>query len=196
MGDSEDDQMGMPDRFTLMKAHASLAAFILPAAIMFLVTGALYTWGIKGGYETTTLELHLAKPVQEDVESLAELARQELKRRGMEVPSGTSKIKRIGPSFRLEWTGSDMDVVLEPTSQPLLARLKIKNTSWYRKFVQLHKAKGGTPFKVYSAVFATALLLLMVSGFMMAWQMPGLRNLVLVSTSSGLVAFFVLVVSS
>jgi hypothetical protein len=43
-----------------------------------------------------------------------------------------------------------MDVIIEPTSQPLIAKLKVKNTSWHRQFVQLHKAKGGIPFKVYA----------------------------------------------
>jgi hypothetical protein len=46
---------------------------------------------------------------------------------------------------------------------------KIKNTSWHRQFVQLHKAKGGALFKVYATAFATALLLLLISGFTMAW---------------------------
>ena len=184
------------NRSALMKTHAVLAAFILPVAILFLVTGALYTWGIKGGYETTTHELHLKKPVQDDVVSLTELVKNELKRKDIEAPSGQAKIKRIGSSFRLEWTGSNMDIILEPTSQPLMAQLEIKNTSWLRQFVQLHKAKGGTPFKVYAVVFVTALLLLLISGFIMAWQMPKLHKLTLVSASFGLVIFFVMVISS
>ena len=40
--------MEILNRSALMKAHALLAAFILPVAIMFFVTGALYTWGKKG----------------------------------------------------------------------------------------------------------------------------------------------------
>jgi hypothetical protein len=79
--------------------------------------------------------------------------------------------QRIGSSFKLEWTGSNIDVVVEPTLQPLIAKLQIKNTSWHRQFVQLHKAKGGALFKVYATAFATALLLLLISGFTMAWQM-------------------------
>ena len=89
-----------------------------------------------------------------------------------------------------------MDIVLEPTSQPLMAQLEIKNTSWHRQFVQLHKAKGGTLFKVYAVVFATALLLLLISGFIMAWQMPKLHKLTLASLFFGLVVFFVMVIFS
>ena len=188
--------MTILNRLTLMKAHALLAAFILPVAIMFFVTGALYTWGIKGGYDTTIHELQLKKPLQNDLSALVTIARDELKRQNISTPSGQAKIKTVGTSFMLEWTGSDKDIVLVPTSQPLIAQLEIKNTSWYRQFVQLHKAKGGEIFKVYAAVFATALLLLLMTGFIMAWQTPKLRKLTLISAALGIVAFISMVISS
>jgi len=179
-----------------MKTHALLAAFILPVAIMFLVTGALYTWGVKGGYKTTTHELHLKTPIQGELTELITLAKNELKKQNIELPTGQAKIKRIGPAFKLEWTGSNMDIILEPTFQPLIAKLQIKNTSLHRQFVQLHKAKGGTSFKVYTAAFAIALLLLLVSGFIMAWQLQKLRKLTLISASLGIAVFFAMVISS
>lgn len=188
--------MKILNRSTLMKAHSLLAAFILPVAMMYFVTGALYTWDIKGGYDTTTHELHLKNPIQGELTELIELAKEELERQDIETPSGQANIKRIGSSFRLEWTGSNMDIIIEPTSQPLIAKLEMKKTSWYRQFVQLHKAKGGTPFKVYAAAFATALLLLLMSGFIMAWQVPKLRKLTLASASLGIVVFVAMVISS
>jgi len=188
--------MGMLNRSTLIKAHTVLAAFILPVTIMFLLTGALYTWGIKGSYDTAVYKIHLQKPIEEEVSALVKLVTQELEKQNIEIPSGKAKIKRIGKSFRLEWTGSNKDIILEPTNKPLTAKLKIKNTSWYRQFVQLHKAKGGTPFKVYAAIFATALLLLLVTGFVMAWQITKLRKLTIFSASLGVVVFFAMVLSS
>lgn len=188
--------MGMLNRSTLMKAHALLAAFILPVAIMFFITGALYTWGIKGNYNTTAYELNLKKPIQGELAELVALATKELQKQNIDPPSGQPKIKKIGNSFKLEWTGSQMDIIVEPTSQPLIAMLQIKNTSWHRQFVQLHKAKGGTPFKVYAVAFAVALLLLLISGFVMAWQMPKLRKLTLASAIFGIVVFVVMVVAS
>lgn len=188
--------MAILDRSILMKVHALLASFILPVAIMFFVTGAFYTWGVKGGYNKITHELQLQKPIQDDLAELVTLATAELKKQNVEPPSGQAKIKRIANSFMLEWTGSDRDIVLEPTVEPLIGKLEIKDTSWYRQFVQLHKAKGGTPFKVYAAAFATVLLLLLVTGFIMAWQTPKLRKPALISASLGIVVFFYLVSSS
>jgi hypothetical protein len=184
------------NRLTLMKVHTLLAAFILPAVTMFLVTGSLYTWGIKGGYETTVHKLHLETPLQRQLTELVAITEKELKARDIMMPSGQAKIKKIGTSFRLEWSGSTKDVILEPTSRPLVAKLKIKKTSWYRQFVQLHKAKGGSLFKVYAVILATSLFLLLITGFIMAWKTPKLRNLILVSTALGIAVFVVMVMAS
>lgn len=188
--------MGIFNRALLMKVHALLAVFILPVAIMFFVTGALYTWDVKGGYYTTVHELHLKNPVQDELTELVALTEKELEKRNIATPTGQAKIKRIGDSYRLEWSGSSMDIILEPTSQPLIVKLEIKNTSWYRQFVQLHKAKGGVPFKVYAAVFATSLLLLLITGSIMAWQMPKLRKLALISATLGIAVFVAMILSS
>ncbi|VAW35100.1 hypothetical protein MNBD_GAMMA01-280, partial [hydrothermal vent metagenome] len=109
---------------------------------------------------------------------------------------GQAKIKSIGNSFKLEWTGSSMDVVIASTSQPRVAQLQLKQTSWYRHLVQLHKAKGNTAFKVYATIFATALLLLLITGFILAWQVPRLRKLTFVATILGVTVFVAMILSS
>lgn len=188
--------MKLFNRSVLMKTHALLAVFVLPVAIMFFVTGALYTWGIKGSYDISVHELHLKKPIHDEHNELVTLAEIELKKLNIATPTGEAKIKRIGSAFKLEWTGSNMDVVLESTPQPLLLKLEVKKASWYRQLVQLHKAKGGTPFKVYAAVLATTLLFVLITGFIMAWQVPSLRKLTLVSAALGIAAFIAMIMFS
>ena len=184
------------NRQLLMKIHMLLAAFMLPVAIMYPVTGALYTWGIKGDYETTSYQLKLEQPLIKDKEKLVELATQKLLLKEIPLPSGKSKIKTIGNSFQLEWTGANLDVILEPGPKPLLAELKVKQTTSYRQLVQLHKAKGGILFKVYAAVFATALLTLLLTGLLMALQIPKFRLPVLLSLCSGIAMFIAMIMSS
>lgn len=179
-----------------MKAHVLLGAFILPAALMFLVTGALYTWGIKGEYETTSQKLHLSAPLHEDLDQLVEIVKRTLTQQNLSFPTGTPKIKKTGKSFQLEWTGSNRDIILKPTSSSLIANLKIKNTTQYRQFVQLHKAKGGIAFKIYATLLAISLLLLLITGFIMAWQIPKLRKITSIATISGLLFFFTMFISS
>ncbi len=179
-----------------MKLHVLIAVFILPIAIMFFVTGAFYTWGVKGEYETTVQKLHLKTPLQEELSYLVNVAEEELNKQQVSLPTGKAKIKKIGQSFQLEWTGSSKDIILEPTLDPLIAQLKIKNTGWHRHFVQLHKAKGGVAFKVYATILAVGLLFLLVSGFIMAWQLPKLRKMTLISTMLGLTFFVTMFISS
>jgi hypothetical protein len=186
----------MFNRLVLMKLHVLIAVFILPIAIMFFVTGAFYTWGIKGEYETTVQKLNLKMALHEDLGSLVNVVEEELNKQQISLPTGKAKIKKIGQSFQLEWTGSSKDIILEPTSAPLIAQLKIKNTGWHRHFVQLHKAKGGVAFKVYATVLAVGLLFLLVSGFIMAWQLPRLRKMTLISTMLGLIFFVTMFISS
>ena len=139
----------MLTRLQLMKYHALLAAFIFPVAMMFMITGSLYTWGIKGNYVNESYEVQLSEPIRPELIELAELAETELNKHGLLTPSGKPKIKRLGDHFALEWTGSSKDVVLEPTNNQLMAKLTVKHTTWYRSLVQLHKAKGGAAFKGY-----------------------------------------------
>lgn len=184
-------------RLQLMKVHALLAAFIFPVALMFMITGSLYTWGIKGNYFVESYEIEVNAPLHPDLNSLIVLAESELAKRGLSRPSGNAKIKTIENAFMLEWTGSTKDITLAPSSKVTdsqqMARLTVKDTSWYRSLVQLHKAKGGVIFKVYAVVFAISMTLLLLSGFMMAWQTPRLKKITLITFFAGIGSFLVIV---
>lgn len=177
------------NRQTLTKIHMLLASFMFPVALMFLVTGGFYTWGIKGSYVPENHRVELDAPLSEDLDTLVRLAERELDRLGVARPSGSPGIKRTGTSFQLEWTGSRRDVILRPTGNPRMAQLQVKETTWYRHFVQLHKAKGGVLFKVYAAALAISLFVILASGFLLAWQVPRFRSLANGAFAAGLVLF-------
>ncbi len=184
------------NRVFLIKVHMVVAAFIFPVALMFLLTGALYTWGIKGNYETESHSVTLSQPMHDDKAWLTQIAMNELNLRELALPSGKAKVKHAGNSFYFEWTGAQLDLSLAPTPNPFVAQLKIKKTGWHRLFVQLHKAKAGDVFKVYAAILASGLLFLFVTGMIMAWQVPKYRTLLLSSTSAGLICFVAMVMLS
>lgn len=186
----------MITRLQLMTAHTLLAAFILPAAIMFMSTGALYTWGIKGAYQNDVYKIQLSQAIQPNLTALTELAETEIAKLNLKKPSGKPKLKTAGNHFMLEWTGSSKDLILEPSNDELTAQLTIKNTSWYRNLVQLHKAKGGVAFKVYAVIFSISLGLLLCSGFIMAWQTPKLKRMALISSLIGAGSFIAVVLLS
>ena len=184
------------NKLIFMKIHVLLAAFILPVAAMFAVTGSFYTWGIKGNYSNDVHEIVLNKPLSADTAALTKLAGSELNNLNITAPEGKPKLKRFGSHYLLEWTGTSKDLILEPTENDLVAKLTIKNTSWYRNLVQLHKAKGGTAFKIYAVIFAVALGLLLISGFIMAWLTPNLRTAAIVASLIGLITFFAFILLS
>jgi hypothetical protein len=184
------------NRMTLTKIHMLLAAFIFPVALMFLVTGGFYTWGVKGSYETQVYDLSLQAPLTSDAAELTALTTSELERMDIALPSGKAKVKKGGTSYKLEWTGAARDVVLEPTTDPLVAKLTVKETTWYRNLVQLHKAKGGQLFKFYAATLASSLFIILLSGFIMALQVPRLRNMALTAAGLGVVTFIAMIAGS
>ncbi len=117
------------NRATLTKIHMLLAAFMFPAELMFLVTGGFYTWGISGSYESYDYVVELDRPLTADTDTLAAIAKRELQRLDIKLPTGQAKVKTVGTSLHLEWTGSKRDVLLEPTANPLEAKLIVKETT-------------------------------------------------------------------
>ncbi len=186
----------MSSRANLINVHLFLATFIFPAVLMFLVTGGLYTWGIKGSYVTQDYPLTLTEPLSGDMSSLKSLVEKELQQLSLAAPTGSAKVKGSGSSLALEWTGSKRDISLAAGADPLSATLTVKETTWYRNLVQLHKAKGGQVFKVYAAFLAVGLFLILFTGFLMALQIPRYRRLTIISSLSGLVLFGLAVVAS
>jgi hypothetical protein len=82
-----------------------VTAFIFPIAIMFMITGALYTWGIKGSYAKTVYEIQLTEELQPELATLTALAIFELDKLLLSHPSGEAKVKSTGSSFMLELDG-------------------------------------------------------------------------------------------
>lgn len=184
------------NRALLVKSHMALAAFVFPVALMFFITGALYTWGVKGSYDIESYQLLLKQPMHSDKGWLTGLVEHELSQRNLPPPSGTAKIKQAGNSYYFEWTGAKLDIKLEPTRNPFVAKLKIKKTDWYRFLVQLHKAKAGQAFKIYATFLAISLMILFVTGFIMAWKISKYRPLLLSSVGLGILLFITMLTIS
>lgn len=180
----------------LILTHVIFSCLFLPVALLFLITGACYTMGITGSYITTEKSMPLTTPLQPDLDVCRGMVMSYLKETGMAPPTGSDRLRRIGASFTYEWTGSNRDVLLSTTGNPEQVRLEIKDTTFFRRMVQLHKAKGGRAFKVYAVTFAAALVLVLATGFVVAWLRQSLRKYALISTAAGIVLFSVLLMLS
>ncbi len=179
-------------RKTLIVVHTVLAGFFLPMGLMYAVTGGLYGLGVKGGYTTVEHTVALDQPLTSELSTLVALTESELAARDLAFPSGSAGVKKGGTSFYLEWTGSNRDVQLHPTADPLAATLKVKDTGVHRFFVQLHKAKGGELFKWFAALWMIGLVLLFVTGGIMAFAIKSYRPLAGLSVAAGVFVFVAL----
>lgn len=173
----------------LLLVHLLLAAFFLPVALLFAVTGGFYTWEVKGDYRDSRIEVPLEAPLRADLPELLGIAAGALQAAGIEAPSGRAGVKRAGTSFELEWTGANRDVILRPTAETGRAELLVRDTTPYRRLVQIHKAKGSVYARIISASWAVGLLAILVSGLMMALRAPAWRRLALRAGAAGLLSF-------
>jgi len=173
----------------LIRWHMLVAAFLFPAIILYLLTGALYSWGAKGDYVTTDYSVALSAPLSDDIAAMQLVVVKALAERDIAPPTGSASVKPAGDSFQLDWSGSRRDVTLEPGESATSAKLIVKETGWHRFFVQLHKAKGGTPFKIYAVVLALGLFFLVTSGLIVAFRVPNMRRGAVVASVIGLAAF-------
>jgi len=184
-------------RLVLTKVHLWLAALLFPAIVMFLATGALYTWGITGKTADVSKVVELVAPLDAGNQvAMKAIALDALASAGLDEPSGNARVRKTGQSFAFEWTGSRRDVTVEPTVDPNAAKVTIKEASLHRVFVQLHKAKGATAFKIYASILATALFLLVVTGLVIGLKTPPLRRATIIGSVAGLLLFGGLVASA
>jgi hypothetical protein len=177
-------------RKELIILHTALAAFFLPMGLMYAITGGLYGLGVTGEYVNAEHSIALTEPLTANLSTLTKLAENELRARNMPLPSGSAGVKKGGTSFHLEWTGANHDLQLHPTTDPLLARLVIKKTTPHRFFVQLHKAKGGPLFTWFAALWAIGLILLFLTGGILAIALKPYRKLAVGSVIAGMLTFF------
>ncbi|HEY3487799.1 MAG TPA: hypothetical protein VGL10_07010, partial [Gammaproteobacteria bacterium] len=80
------------NRILLVQIHTVLAGFFFVTGFLFLITGGLMTFGLKGEDETAVYPLHLSEPMPQDRDSLLRLAEQELVARHMSLPKGKAKM--------------------------------------------------------------------------------------------------------
>jgi len=180
----------------IIRVHVFLACFFLPMAVLYAVTGGLYGLRYKGENRTTDTRLALDAPLPTDLAGLMAIADAELRAQGIAAPTGEARIRKSGTSFHLEWSGSTRDIELHPTADASAALFRVKEATAYRRFVQLHKAKGGDLFRYFAAAWMVGLLALVVSGAVMAFTRKPSRNLAVWSTVAGVVVFAALAVVS
>jgi len=184
--------MSVVNRQQLIKIHTILATLIFPVALLFLITGALYTLHIEGDYQETSIKVELPTNFQPSLVSTQALVVAQLQQHNISLPTSEPSFKQQGQNVRLRWGGADISADFKFSLHATTATIKIYDADWYQRFARLHKADGGESFKYYAIFMSISLLLLLISGFMMAWQVPKHKALAARSTLIGIVLFVIL----
>jgi len=184
--------MARINRQQLIKIHTILATIIFPVALLFIITGALYSLHIEGDFKESSIAIELPDNFQPSLLSTQTLVIRQLEAKNIALPTSEAQFKQQGNAVRLRWGGANISTDLKFNVGDKAASIKVYDADWYQRFARLHKADGGESFKYYAVFMAIALLLLLISGFIMAWQVPKYKTLAMRSTSVGVVLFLVL----
>ena len=182
----------------LIKTHLYCAAFIMPIALMFLGTGfLLFALEIGGGYYPTHYSIQLKQPMVQEGSKLKNLVIQEMDKLELKKPNGWTKISQLnsGPGYQFEFfDGFDRIIKLVPTSDPLIATMTVKKASLYRSFVLLHPARGPPSFRLYATIIALILLVMLVTGYLLAWRLQENRKQLLYASTASVMLFIAMIV--
>jgi hypothetical protein len=176
-------------RALITKVHLLLAAFTFPAILMFLVTGALYTWGITGENDETEHAIALSAPLEPAEQAVKALVVTELNKLGFAEPSGRTRLRGEGADWTFDWSGARSEVTVVPGETANSVKMTVKQPTFYRVFVQLHKAKGATLFRVYASFVAFTLFMLVATGLILSFAIPAFRTMTIWTSAIGAVAF-------
>lgn len=182
---------GIPLRPLLMRLHSVLAGFFLPFALLFLITGVLYTLGLEGGAKTTKLPVPLSSTTGTSLTEAKSVVAKALQGAHLILPTGSAALRDGKKGWQFSWSSPIADANLQPTEDPTVGEVTYRQSSPLRYAMALHKAKGGPIFRALSVAWGTGLLLLIISGTMLAVQVKALKTMTLIAIAAGVICFFV-----
>lgn len=176
----------MISRLQIMRIHMLLAAFLLPVAAMYFVSGALYTLDIKGHIHKQVITLQPMQPLKPDLELLTQLATRTLRARNLPPPRGEPTLKKKkGDRYELHWSGLKHSVVLAFGRDRHSARLTFRERSPLTQVMRIHRAEAGAVFRALAITLAGGLLVILASGAYMGLAIPRFRKPLLIAIISG-----------
>jgi hypothetical protein len=172
-------------RMLIIKIHAILACFFMPMALLYFISGALYSFDIKGDVDKQVYTVALDRPFTPDLAQLSEYAKTALNQHELTQPTGNASITRKRRSSEYRWGDLQRLVVIEPTANPLEVKLVYRQRSPLTQLMRVHRAEAGSTIRLYSLSMVVSLILILGSGVFLAVGMPKLRRTALLALGAG-----------
>jgi len=177
------------NRSLLTKTHTVLAGFFFTTTLLLIITGGLMNLGIEGSYDNTSYKIEVKQPIPTDMSKLKNIVIKELNKRRISLPKGKIDLEIDGAALIFEWEGASYNAILENDTSTQQTQLIIEQASTFSYLENLHKSEGGPAFKILAIFCSLGLIILLVTGVLMAWHAPKYRMLTIKSILLGAVFF-------
>ena len=177
-------------RAVLIKLHLYFSAFFSAAIVLVAVSGGLYLMGIKGYVvQSEAGSLDSGEALLADPSHAA-------------VAAALATVGVTGFEFDYVKT-KGAQLITRPTTRPFYTldikaeqvTVRYNEPSLQKRMIELHMGHGPAVYKIYQQFFAAGMLFVMLSGLWLGLSSDRLRKTTLITSSSGLLLFAVLVLS-
>jgi hypothetical protein len=172
-------------RMLVIKVHAILACFFMPIALLYFISGALYSFDIKGDVDKQVYTVGLDRPFTPDLAQLSESVKNALDQQKLLLPTGDPTITKKNGSYEYRWGDLKRQVVVKPTDNLLQVELLYRQRSPLTQLMRVHRAEAGSLIRAFSLSMVVSLILIMGTGVFLAVGMPKLRRTALLALGAG-----------
>ena len=181
---------------TLRFYHLVLGGFLLPMALVFFITGALFAVDYKGEKNKVAWTYQEKGAHSSAMDELTSSLNNQLSSRSISVKlTGIPKIKIYEDgNKKVSWEmGSTRVRATIKKSQPDSVDVRVRRATLSRYILSLHKVGSSPPYKAYAFIASIALTLLTILGFLMVLKDPQYRKIGLWSIAAGTVVFVIVI---
>ena len=177
------------NRITLIKFHLVLASFILPIFLLYLGSGLLYTFNIKGHIHKTEIPINLQQAINDDVQQVEQIVTIRLKQTEFSLPDNPPILKHKDGHSEVRWNRISQSFTFRFIAGEKSAMLVIRQRDLLTQVMRIHRAESGTAFKLLSLSMALTLCLVLMSGIYMALSSGKLGKISLIAVGCGILVF-------
>jgi len=178
-------------RFKIIQLHMLFASFLFPIAVLYIVSGALYTFGVKGHVEKQVFTLTLENPFEPNLALLTKIVTKALEEKKLVLPGGDPYVTKSKGVYKFRWKDLKYSVILVANKQRYSADLTYRKRSVLTQLMRIHRGVAGDKFKLLSIIATAGLLFTFVTGLYMAFRTTKHRYRSLLAMILGLLTFFV-----
>ena len=184
------------NRMQLIRIHMILAAFLLPVALLYFVSGLLYSLDVKGSVDKKEVTIHLPQPFVADLDETTKLVEQTLMQNQLPALSiSEPSLKKKKGVYTWYWSELKYAVHLEAKAGASKAKLTFRERSMLAQVMRIHRAEAGTLFMWVSILLVVGLVMIFATGMLMAHGVAKFWHDAWRASTLGLVMVVVLILS-